>query len=156
MLVEKLLHEGLSPPFLSLEITEKVRIGYVGLVGRIVKSLVKDLLEFADEVPASSHQLRQTEDVVRNIECVVPCTSFMEARNSFEVLTLPRIERFEEGTFFLQRTEGAEVRTVVVAVLKRLHAEPFGILIMAEVGGEERKRMVSDVIFKGMGDGIVS
>ena len=93
---------------------------------------------------------------MRDIESIVPCTSFVEARNGFEILTLPRIERFEEGAVFLQRTEGAEVRTVVVAVLKRLHAEPFGILIMAEVGGEERKRMVSDVIFKGMRDGIVS
>ena len=87
---------------------------------------------------------------MRNIECIVPCATLVEARHCLEVLALARIERLEETAVGIQRPECAESRAVVVLVLERLRAEAGGIFCMSKVLGKKRKRIVGYIIFKCM------
>ena len=82
----------LRAPLLAPEAAEKIRIGDVGFVRRVVKSLVEDHLQFVDEFASSAHQLRKPLHVVRNVERIVPRTPLVEARSRREVLARLRVE----------------------------------------------------------------
>ena len=101
---------------LSFESAEKIWICDIRFICRVVKSLIKNSLQFCYKGFFSAHQPRQSLNVMRNIECIVPCTAFMKARDRLEILSLTRIERFQERTVLQERPQCAEIRAVIVAV----------------------------------------
>ena len=85
------MHLFLGAPFLALEAAEDVRIGYVGLVGRVVESLVEDALQAVDKRLGAAHELGESGDVVGDVERVVPRRALMESRRVGEVGTVARV-----------------------------------------------------------------
>ena len=79
VLAEQLASRALCTPRFLREVGEEIGIGDVGFVCRIVVPLIEDALKLVDELAFSSHQLRQTTHIVRDVEAVVPRVPFVEA-----------------------------------------------------------------------------
>ena len=92
ILVQQPPRFALGAPLLAAEAAEKVGVGDVGLVGRVVEPLVEDPLQLVDELPAPAHELGQPLDVVGHEERIVPGRTLVETRDGLEVLALPRVE----------------------------------------------------------------
>ena len=150
MLIQQFRNEFLRSPFLSFEIAEEIWICYIRLIRRIVQSFIEYLLELADKGFAATHYLSKSKNIMRRIEGVVPCASLMEARHRLEVLSLTRIERFEEFSILSQRTESSEIRTIVVLILERSFTESLCILNMSEICSKKRQSIVCNIILKSM------
>ena len=154
--VQQHLHGLLGAPFLALEITEKVRICDIRLICRVIQALVKYHLELVHELLLASHQFCQPRHVMRHIESIVPCAAFMEARSSLEVLALARIERRIEAPVHHQRPECTVFRTIIMLVAERCSLETGGIFLVSQGISQQGKRVVGDIIFECMRNGIVS
>lgn len=103
-----------------------------GSFAGIVKPLVEDHLQLGDEFAPAAHQLRQSVDVVRDIERIVPCRAFVETGDRLEILALPRIERRQETALPGDRTESARFGAVVVLIAERTVPEQRRVLPAAE------------------------
>ena len=79
MLAQQLTCSALCTPRFLREVGEEIGVGDVRFVCRIVVPLIEDALKLMDELAFSSHQLRQTTYIVRDVEAVVPRVPFVEA-----------------------------------------------------------------------------
>ena len=85
-----------------------------------------------------------------NIESIVPCAAFVEARYSLEVLALSRIERFEETAFGCDRSQGSGFCAVVVPVAEGPLSVEGCVFCLAQIGCEQRECIIGDIVFEGM------
>ena len=93
---------------------------------------------------------------MRDIECVVPRAAFMESGGGLEILALARFERGIKCPVHVQRPQCPVLWTVIMPVPEgRLH-ETLCVPAVPEGIGKEGKGMVGDIVFEGMGDGIVT
>ena len=145
-----------SPPFLALETAEKIGVGNVRLIRRVVKSLVKNPLELLHKLALSTHQLRESIHIVRNIETVVPRRALVKSRNRLEILSLTRVERLKKLSLFCYRTKAAILLVVVVLISKRPLSQSFRIVGKAQRIRQTGQRIVCDIIFERVRHRVVS
>lgn len=173
----------LRAPFFAFKIREEVGVGNVGFVGRVVETLVEDALQFVDEGTLPAHQPGKAEDVVGDVEGIIPGIAFVEAGAWFKVLAFHRIEGGIELTVGQDRAEGAELLAVIMLITQRTVVEEAGVGLITtgnstqavgccfilfgyclldlcfgfptESLGYTAEGIVGNVVFQGMGHGVI-
>ena len=155
ILVQQHLYGLLGTPLLSFEVAEKIRIGYIRFICRIIQSFIEYHLQLVYEFLLSAHQFCKAFDIMRNVESIVPGAAFVETRGRLEILALARIERRIEGSVHFQRSESTVLRTIVMSVAQGSLLETGCIPGMSERIGQQGKRVVGDIVFKGVRNRVV-
>ena len=131
MLGQEVARQSLCAPLLSLDLREDVGIADVGLVGRVVVSLVENILEALQETLLAAPEFHHARHVVGHGKGVVPGRTFVESGTGFEIFALEGIERAEELATGRDGAERAGLGTVVFFVALRTVAQGFCIFLVA-------------------------
>ncbi len=125
--VEQFTYNTVGTPFLSFYAREEIRIDDVGLVGRVIKSVVEYGLESLNKLLFAAMGLNHSLYIVGNGEGIVPRVSFMKSGRRLKVFSLAGIERCEERTVGQTRTEHTEFWIEVVVPSGRTLGKQSGI-----------------------------
>ncbi len=156
MLVKQAVHLLLCAPFLAGNAAEQIGVGYVRFVGRIIQAFVKHHLELVGKFLFASHKLYQAINIMRHEEGVVPCASFVESGHLLEVFALTGVERGQECAVLIERTQGAALLRVVVAVAGGTRAEFLGKFLVAALFCQPCEGIVGYIILQRVRYGVVA
>ena len=153
--LQDIAHFLLGTPSFTFEVAEKVRIGNVRFVRRVIVAVIEDALELCHELLVAAHQLSQALDIVGDIEGVVPSIALVEAGARFEVRALFRVERFVELTIWQNRTKRTEVLAIIVLIAHRTVVEQLSIILLTQGFGKLAQVPVGNIILQRVGYRIV-
>ena len=134
---------------------EDVGIADVGLVGRVVVSLVENILEALYETLLAAPEFHHTRHVVGHGKGVVPSRTFVETGAGFKVFSLKGIERSKELAIGRDGAEGAGFGAVEFLVTLCAVAQGFCIFLVAQSFGHLCQSVVGHVVFEGVADAVV-
>ena len=92
MFSEQVADSLLSAPFLTRDTTEKIGIRDIRLVGWVVESFIKYLLELVGESFLAAVHFYKSLNIMRHEEGIVPGGTLMETGHGLEVLTGLRVK----------------------------------------------------------------
>ncbi len=113
-------------------------------------------MQLIDKLTLAAHHFRQSVNIVRHIECIVPCAPLVKTGHRLKVLTLTRIERCQETAVGIDRPQCTALLGIIVPPSSRTPAQLFGEILLSTLLCEPCESIVSHIILQGMTYGVVT